>query len=162
MCQNELNMDLHLNLTQDIGHGITLIFICFIVVFLATILDLIVALVGEYKIGHSIESRKLRKTVIKIILYYSVLLYGVLIDVVGLAFVWYDLPYAALLAGIGCVGIEGKSMWETHDKICSSVTELPEILREIISATTIKDAAKVVEILKNRDNEQKDKQGFEK
>ena len=89
------------------------------------------------------------------ILYYSALLYGVLVDVIGLAFTWYDIPYAAILAGFGAVLIEGKSMWEKHEKIQSAVTELPEIIGKIIAASSKKDATKILELLKNKKDEEK-------
>lgn len=148
-------MKIHLNLTQDVGHGITLIFICFVVVLAAVLIDLLVALVAEYKIGHSIESHKLRKSITKVILYYSALLYGVLVDVIGLAFTWYEIPYAAILAALGAVLIEGKSMWEKHEKIQSAVTELPEIIGKIIAASSKRDATKILELLKNKKDEEK-------
>ena len=138
---------MHLNLTQDIGHGFSLIFICFVSVFFAVAIDLFVKLVAEYKLKRSIESKKLRKSVIKLILYHSTVLYGVLIDVVGLAFTWYDIPYCAILFSVGVLGIEGLSVWETHKEMKSSVVDMPDILNDIISAAARKDIGKFVELL---------------
>lgn len=147
---------MHLNITQDLGHGFALIFICFLSVFFAVVIDLFVKLVAEYKLKRSIESKKLRKSVIKLILYHSTVLYGVLIDVVGLAFTWYDIPYCAILFSVGVLAIEGKSMWETHEEMNSSVVDMPDVLKDIIGAATKKDAEKILELLKkDKENDKK-------
>ena len=41
-----MNYNLHLNITQDIGHGMTLIFICCVMVVLAVLLDLNTGLIA--------------------------------------------------------------------------------------------------------------------
>jgi hypothetical protein len=46
------------------------------------------------------------------------------------------------------LAIEGKSMWETHEEMNSSVVDMPDILKDIIGAATKKDAEKILELLK--------------
>ena len=79
-------MNLHLNLTQDIGHGITIIFLCCVLVIAACLIDLWTGVEAAKKNKEKIKSRILRRTVAKILDYLRVVVFGVLIDLLGLAF----------------------------------------------------------------------------
>lgn len=146
-------MNLHLNVTQDIGHGVTVIFICFIVVGVAVLLDLYTGIKAAKTTGEPIRSHILRRTVTKIIEYWLVVVFGVLIDLLGLTFTWYKLPYAAVLITFAVMIIEGRSLFENLQRAKSHAAKiddvvgevLPDILQEIIDAKTSKTAMKVWE-----------------
>ena len=144
-----MNYNLHLNLTQDIGHGMTLIFICAILIVIAVLLDLNTGIIAARKAKEKIRSRILRRTVTKITDYYRVLLFGVMIDVLGLAFPWYDTPYCALLITVGVVLIEAKSVLENYKKSKSAAKELPNVLARIVDAVTPEDAEKIIDLIKS-------------
>ena len=99
-----MDYSLHLNLTQDIGHGMTLIFICAVAILLAVLIDLSTGVERAKKCKEHIKSHILRRTISKVVDYYRLLFFGVIIDVLGLAFVWYNLPYCAVLVAVG-VGV---------------------------------------------------------
>ena len=149
-----MNYNLHLNITQDIGHGMTLIFICCVMVVLAVLLDLNTGIIAARKAKEKIRSRILRRTVTKITDYYRVLLFGVMIDVLGLAFPWYDTPYCALLITVGVMLIEAKSVLENYRKSKSAAKELPNMLAQIIAAATKDDAEKIIELIKKNEYEE--------
>ena len=123
-------MDLHLNITQDLGHGIMIIFLCFILVLFAVLVDLYTGIRTAKKLKVKIQSHILRRTVLKVIDYLTVVFFGVLIDILGLFFPWYAIPYCCILATLGVILIEGKSVIENHTKVKSHAAEVPETLRK--------------------------------
>ncbi len=145
-------MNLHLTLTQDIGHGITLIFICAVLVIAACLIDLWTGLDAARKNKETIKSRILRRTVAKILDYLRVVVFGVLIDILGLAFPWYAIPYAALVVTLGILLIEGKSVIENYRKSRSSAARVVETISRIIECTDNDTAEKIIRAIKEDNN----------
>ena len=145
------NIDFHLNITQDVGHGMTLMFICFIAVLAAVLLDLNTGINAARKAKERIKSHILRRTITKVVDYYRVLFFGIIIDVLGLAFPWYDVPYCAIFAAVGIVLIEAKSVLENYKKSKSAARDIPDMLQDIIRAATSKDAAEIIKKIKEND-----------
>ena len=141
-------MNLHLNITQDVMHGVTIIFICCVAIILAVLLDLNTGINAARKNHEKIKSRILRRTISKIIDYLRVLVFGVIIDVLGLAFPWYNIPYCAILVAVGVVLIEAKSVLENYQKSKSAASELPDMLMDVIKAVTREDAQRIIEAIK--------------
>lgn len=148
-----IDYSLHLNLTQDIGHGMTLIFICAIAVLVAVLLDLSTGVEAARKNMERIKSKILRCTVTKILDYYRVMVFGVLIDVLGLAFPWYSAPYCAIVVTMSVVLIEAKSVLENYRKMKSAAAHIPDMIDKVKKATTNKDAAEIIRIIKDSKNE---------
>ena len=142
-------MTLHLNTTQDVGHGVTVIFICCVIIIFAVLIDLDTGVRAARKNKEKIQSRILRRTIAKILDYLRVLAFGVMIDVLGLSFVWYNIPYCAILVTVGVVCIEAKSVLENYHKSKSAARELPNVLAEIISCVNSEDAEKIVKMIKS-------------
>lgn len=145
----------HLNITQDIGHGLTLMFICAIAILAAVLIDLTTGIEAAKKCKEKIRSRILRRTISKVVDYYRLLFFGIIIDVLGLAFTWYNIPYCAVIVAVGIVLIEGKSVLENYKKMKSVAKELPSVVKQIIEAVTDKDAEKVIELIKGNKEEKK-------
>lgn len=139
----------HLNTTQDIGHGVTVIFLCFVVIGVAVLLDLYTGINAAKKTGEKIRSHILRRTIIKIIEYWMVVVFGVLIDLLGLSFTWYNIPYAAIIVTLCVLLIEGHSLFENLTLAKSPAAKIDDIagdiLQDIIDAKSSKTAAKVYE-----------------
>ena len=113
------------------------------------LLDLNTGIIAARKAKEKIRSRILRRTVTKITDYYRVLLFGVMIDILGLAFPWYETPYCALLITVGVVLIEAKSVLENYKKSKSAAKELPNVLARIVDAVTPEDAEKIIDLIKS-------------
>lgn len=141
-------LNFHLNITQDVGHGMTIIFICCVAIIVAVLLDLNTGINAAKKNHEKIKSRILRRTITKIIDYLRVLVFGVIIDVLGLAFPWYNIPYCAILVAVGVVLIEAKSVLENYQKSKSAASELPDMLMDVIKAVTREDAQRIIEAIK--------------
>jgi signal transduction histidine kinase len=142
-------MNLHLNITQDIGHGVTIIFICFVLVIAACLIDLWTGVDAARKNKEKIKSRILRRTVAKILDYLRVVVFGVLIDILGLAFPWYAIPYAALIVTLGILLIEGKSVIENYQKSRSSAAKVVDMISTIIDCTDNDTAEKIIRAIKD-------------
>lgn len=145
-------MDLHLNLTQDIGHGITIIFICCILTVLACLIDLWTGIEAARKNKEKIKSRILRRTVKKMLDYLRVIAFGVLIDILGLAFPWYSIPYCAIIVAFGILLIEGKSMIENFHKSRSAAAKVVNMLEQIIDCADNETAEKIIKAIKSDSN----------
>lgn len=148
-------MNLHLNLTQDIGHGVTIIFICCILVIVACMIDLTTGVEAAKKNKEKIKSRILRRTVAKILDYLRVVVFGVLIDILGLAFPWYAIPYCAIVVTLGILLIEAKSVIENYQKSKSAAAKVADMLEQIIECADNDTAEKIIRIIKDDSNNHK-------
>lgn len=104
-----------------------------------------------------ISSRALRKTVTKIIDYLRVLVFAVLIDVLGLCFTWYVIPYCAILATLGVLLIEFRSVIENSKKKRSQAGEIVDIVSQIIKCASDKDAEELIKIIRKEQENDKAK-----
>lgn len=142
-------MNIRFNVTQDVGHGIMIIFLCFMLVLFAVLFDLYTGVRAAKKLNEKIQSHILRRTVLKIIDYLTVVFFGVLIDVLGLCFPWYAIPYCCIVTTLGIILIEGKSVIENHAKMKNPAAKVPEmvgdVLERIIKCDNIKDAMEIWE-----------------
>lgn len=138
----------HLNLTQDIGHGVTIIFMCCILVIVACLIDLWTGIDAAKKNKEKIRSKALRRTVAKALDYLRVIVFGTLIDVLGLSFPWYVMPYCAVVCTLGILIIEGKSVLENFHKKKSSAAKVVDIVSAIVDATDNETAEKIIKAIK--------------
>ena len=148
-------MNLHLNLTQDLGHGVTIIFLCCVLVVVACLIDLWTGVDAARKNRETIKSRILRRTVAKILDYLRVVVFGVLIDVLGLAFPWYAIPYCAIVCTLGILLIEGKSVIENYHKSRSSAAKVVDAIAQIIECGDNETAEKLIKAIKDDSNNRK-------
>lgn len=141
--------NLHLNLTQDLGHGVTIIFLCCILVIAACFIDLWTGIDAARKNKEKIRSKALRRTVVKVLDYLRVVIFGVLIDVLGLAFPWYSIPYLAIIVTLGILVIEGKSVLENFQKKKSSAAHVIDAIETIVNCTDNETAEKIIKAIKS-------------
>ena len=146
--KNEM-WNLHLNLTQDIGHGITIIFLCCVLVIVACFIDLWTGIDAARKNKEQIRSKALRRTVAKVLDYLRVVIFGVLIDVLGLAFPWYAIPYLAIIVTLGILFIEGKSVLENFRKKKSAAADVLDAIETIVNCTDNETAEKIIKAIKS-------------
>lgn len=142
-----------LHITQDITHGITIIFVCAVLIVLASFIDMWSGIDAARANKERISSRSLRKTVAKITDYIRVAIFAVLIDILGLFFPWYNIPYAVIIATFGVLLIEGHSVLENLRRKKSSAANIVDVITSIIECTDIKQAEQIVKTI--RDTEAK-------
>lgn len=141
--------DLHLNLTQDIGHGITIIFMSCILIILACLIDLWTGIDAARKNKEKIRSKALRRTVAKALDYLRVIMFAVLIDILGLTFTWYLMPYCCVACTLGILIIEGKSVLENFQKKKSSAAQVVDIISTIVECADHDTAEKIIAAIKS-------------
>lgn len=139
---------IHLNVSQDIGHGVTIMFICAVAIVIMVLLDLSTGLRAAKATKDKIRSNILRRTVTKILDYYHFLVAGIVIDVTGLAFDFYKVPYGAILVTLAVAGIELVSMYENFKKAKSAAAEIPQMIEKIIETKNEKDASELFEAIR--------------
>ena len=140
--------NLHLNLTQDVGHGVTIMFMCCVLVMAACFIDLWTGIDAARKNKEKISSKALRRTVAKMVDYLRVIIMGVLIDVLGLVFPWYSIPYCTVILALGILIIEGKSVLENFNKKKSAAARVVDIIGAIVDATDNETAEKIIKAIK--------------
>ena len=126
----------------------TIIFMCCILVIAACFIDLWTGIDAARKNKEKIRSKALRRTVAKAIDYLRVIVFGVLIDVLGLSFPWYSIPYCAIILTLGILIIEGKSVLENFHKKKSSAAQIVDVIETIVNCTDNETAEKIIKAIK--------------
>lgn len=139
-----------IHITQDVRRGIVIIFVCCILICLAAFIDMWTAIDAARVKKEKISSRSLRKTVAKITDYLRVVIFALLIDVLGLFFPWYLMPYAVTVVTMGILCIEGRSVIENSKKKKSAAGEVFDMVTNIMECATKKDAEKLIKIIKEK------------
>ena len=124
-----------------------------LVVIIAIMLDLWDGVYTAKKTNQRVHSHKLRVTIAKMSEYWRFLLIGFLVDCLGVLFDFYFLPFVAVLFGFGLLVVETKSMFEHANRRKSHMTELPDIINDIIRAVDKKDAEKIIGVLTAQNSE---------
>lgn len=138
-------------LGQDVSRGLTIIFVCCILVVAAALIDMWTGVDAARANRERIRSHSLRKTVRKVIDYLRIVVFGVLIDILGLFLPWYDIPYACIVVTLGVILIEGKSVIENLKKKRSSAAQVVDMVGKIIECADEKDAKKLIALIKGND-----------
>lgn len=118
-----------------------------ILVVIAIMLDLWDGVHTAKVLKDRVHSHKLRVTIAKMSEYWRFIIIGFLIDILGVIFTFYIVPFVTILFGAGLIVIEIKSMFEHAKRRKSHTTQLPEIVREIVGAASEKEAHDVIERL---------------
>lgn len=135
-------------ITQDIRSGVTIIFICLILICSVCMLDLWTGIDAARANRERICSRPLRKTGTKIVDYFRLVLFFILIDILGLCFPWYALPYGAVIGTLGVLIVEGWSIVENLRKKKSHAAEVADMAVRIMECASPEEAKKIIQTIK--------------
>ena len=138
-------------LGHDVSRGLAIIFVCCLLVIAAALIDMWTGVDAARVNKEKIRSHSLRKTVQKVIDYLRIVIFGVLIDFLGLFFPWYDMPYLCVVVTLGVILIEGKSVIENFKKKRSSAANVIDMVGQIIKCADEKDAKKLISLIKGTD-----------
>lgn len=116
-------------------------------VFVVVLLDLWDGVYTARKLKQPVRSHRLRATFAKFGEYWRIMLFGFVADTIGIMFPFYSLPYLSILISLGIIIIEFRSVLEHSKKRKSKVSELPEIVAGIVSASTEHDAISMIKRL---------------
>ena len=116
------------------------IFIVWLLMIFACFIDFWAGVSTARALKQKLNSHGFRKTIEKIADYFKVLLVGLMIDLLGSIFTWYEFPYASMLFCLAVLIIEGKSVMENVKRKKARAGKIDEVIKEIIAATTSDDA----------------------
>ena len=136
-------------IVQDIRGGITIIFICSILICIACLMDMWTGIDAARANKEKIRSNPLRKTGMKIVDYFRLIIIFVLIDILGLCFPWYNLPYGAAIGTAGVLFVEGFSVVENLRRKRSHAAEVADVAAKIVKCLTTEDAEKIIKMIKD-------------
>lgn len=134
---------------QDIRGGVTIIFICSILICVACLMDMWTGIDAAKANKEKIWSKPLRKTGIKIVDYFRLVIIFVLIDILGSCFPWYSLPYGAIIGTAGVLFVEGFSVVENLRRKRSHAAEVADVAAKIVKCLTTEDAEKIIKMIKD-------------
>lgn len=143
-------------ITQDIRGGFIIIFACLVLIALACMWDMWTGIDAARANNEKIRSRPLRKTGAKIVDYFRLVFYFVFIDILGLCFPWYNLPYGAIISTLGVLIIEGVSVIENLKKKKSHAAEAVDIASKIVECISPEEAQKIIKIIKEEKKNEQD------
>lgn len=135
-------------ITQDLRAGIAIIFVCLVLIVFACLLDMWTGIDAARANKEKICSRPLRKTGTKIVDYYRLVVFFVLIDILGLCFPWYNLPYGAVIGTAGVLFVEGFSVVENLRRKKSHAAEVADMAAKIVECLTPEEAQKIIKKIK--------------
>lgn len=136
------------NLPDGLSRGIVIAFLLCVLVCAAALIDMWTGIDAAKTNKERIMSHGLRKTVRKIIDYLRIVYFFLLVDILGAIFTWYNLPYCAILATLGVLLIEGRSVIENSKKKKSAAGRVVDAVQEIISCVDSEKAKSIIEMLK--------------
>lgn len=142
---------------HDIRSGMTIIFACLVLICVACLIDMWTAIDAARTNKERIRSKPLRKTGVKIVDYFRLLMFFVMIDLLGLCFVWYNMPYGAIIGTLGVLAVEGFSVIENMRKKKSHAADVAEVVGKIVSCVTKEEAEKIIEALRDQQTNHKNK-----
>ena len=135
-------------ITQDLRAGIAIIFVCLVLIVAACLIDMWTGIDAARANKEKICSRPLRKTGTKIVDYYRLVMFFILIDILGLCFPWYTLPYGAVIGTAGVLFVEGFSVVENLRKKKSHAAEVADMAAKIVECLTPEEAQKLIKKIK--------------
>lgn len=135
-------------ITQDLRAGVAIIFTCLVLIVAACLLDMWTGIDAARANKEKICSRPLRKTGTKIVDYYRLVVFFVLIDILGLCFPWYNIPYGAIVGTAGVLFVEGFSVVENLRKKKSHAADVADMAAKIVECLTPEDAQKLIKKIK--------------
>lgn len=129
---------------------IVVMFTCCISITIASFVDMWSGIDAARANHERIDSKGLRRTISKVVDYLRVLIFGALIDGLGLFFTWYVAPYAMILITVGIIVIECRSVMENSRKKKSYAADIADVVKQIIECADEKDAKKLVTLIKDK------------
>ena len=87
-------------------------------------------------LGQKLKSHAFRRTITKIRDYAQIMLFALMFDALGSLLPFYAVPFATMLCTLAVMCIEGKSVIENSRRKKAHAGEIPDILRQIVEATT--------------------------
>lgn len=129
---------------QDLRSWAMAAFGCLVLIGTACLMDLWVGIDAARANKEPVRSHPLRKTGTKMVDYYRLAVCFLLIDVLGLCFPWWGMPYATVSCTAGVLVVEGLSVVENLRRKRSHAAEVADLAAEIVECVTPEEAKKII------------------
>ncbi len=123
--------------------------VCWFFVMCACLVDFWSGTSTAKVLGESLHSHGFRRTVVKIGEYWKVLLFTLMFDILGALLPFYSIPFATVLCAIAIVCIEGRSVLENSKRKKAHAAEVPDMVKQIIEATTSEQGKETLDAIAN-------------
>lgn len=134
---------------------ISITLVCWFFMICANLVDFWSGTSTAKSLGEALMSHGFRRTIIKIGDYWRVMLMMLMFDVLGAFLSFYVLPFATILGTIAIICIEGRSVFENSKRKKAHAAEIPEMVAEIVKATTSEEGEKLLRDLVRKITEDK-------
>lgn len=134
-----------------------IVLICWTFMVIACLIDFWSGTDTAKALGEKLISHGFRRTITKMGDYVRVMFFALMFDMLGSLLAFYKIPFVTILATIAVVIIEGKSVIENSRRKKAHAADIPDIVKQIIHATTAKQGHeiidKIIQNLNAKDNE---------
>lgn len=121
-----------------------IILFCWMFMVTACLIDFWSGVTTAKALGEKLMSHGFRRTIVKIGDYVRVMMFALMFDILGSLFPFYKVPFVTILCAIAVVIIEGKSVIENSRRKKANAANVPEIVKKIVHATTVKQGDKIL------------------
>ena len=128
---------------------VIIILICWVFMTLSCIVDFWSGTTTAKALGEKLQSHGFRRTIIKIGDYVRVLCFALMFDALGSLLPFYAIPFGTILCTVAIICIEGKSVIENSRRKKAHAADIPDIVKQIVQATTAKQGSEIIDKLIN-------------
>lgn len=128
---------------------VIIILICWAFMTISCIVDFWSGTTTAKALGEKLQSHGFRRTIIKIGDYVRVLCFALMFDALGSLLPFYAIPFGTILCTIAIICIEGKSVIENSRRKKAHAADIPDIVKQIVQATTAKQGSEIIDKLIN-------------
>ena len=115
---------------------ISITLICWFFMICANLIDFWSGTTTAKSLGEALMSHGFRRTIVKIGDYWRVMLMLLMFDMLGAFLPFYMLPFATILGTVAIICIEARSVLENSKRRKTHAAQIPDMVRQIINATT--------------------------
>lgn len=133
----------YLDLAFYIETRSAIIMVCWLFMIVACIIDFWSGTTTAKAIGEKLMSHGFRRTITKIGDYIRVMFFALMFDLLGGLFTFYKIPFSTILCTVAIIAIEGKSVIENSRRKKAHAADIPDIIKQIIQATTAKQGHEI-------------------
>lgn len=134
---------------------ISITLVCWFFMICANLIDFWSGTATAKSLGEALMSHGFRRTITKVGDYWRVMLMALMFDVLGAFLDFYILPFVTILGTIAIICIEGRSVLENSKRKKAHAAEIPEMVAQIVKATTSEEGEKLLRDLVRKITENK-------
>lgn len=123
---------------------VIIILICWVFMTLSCIVDFWSGTTTAKALGEKLQSHGFRRTIVKIGDYVRVLCFALMFDALGSLLPFYAIPFGTILCTVAIICIEGKSVIENSRRKKTHAADIPEIVKQIVQASTARQGSDIL------------------